>query len=118
MIGKFSIFTALSFLHVLSPLCFFHCASTLSFCLFSLFHIRYCPDCKTDSSEVIAAGEKLRVKKKMTNCKRDWGRVRKTLCSCCLSQSLKDAQFCSLAKNEQVISLAVSRVSEVISLFN
>ena len=43
---------------------------------------RYCPSCKTDSSEVIAAGEKMRITKKKANmmskkheCNRDWGKV-------------------------------------------
>lgn len=43
---------------------------------------RYCPDCKTDSSEVIAAGEKMRLSKKKAGmmskkqgCNRDWGKV-------------------------------------------
>jgi len=45
-------------------------------------HIRYCPECKNDSSEVIAAGEKLRYSKKKSSmmskkneCNRDWGKV-------------------------------------------
>ena len=44
---------------------------------------RYCPSCKTDSSEVIGAGEKMRITKKKANmmskkgsCNRDWGKVR------------------------------------------
>ena len=43
---------------------------------------RYCPSCKTDSSEVIAEGEKMRITKKKANmmskkheCNRDWGKV-------------------------------------------
>ena len=43
---------------------------------------RYCPECKNDSTEVIAAGEKLRFSKKKSNmmskkseCNRDWGKV-------------------------------------------
>ena len=43
----------------------------------------YCPDCKTDTTEVIAAGEKLRFSKKKANMMskknstgRDWGKVR------------------------------------------
>ena len=43
---------------------------------------RYCPECKNDSSEVIAAGEKLRYSKKKSGmmskkneCNRDWGKV-------------------------------------------
>ena len=43
---------------------------------------RYCPSCKTDSSEVIGAGEKMRLTKKKANmkskkneCNRDWGKV-------------------------------------------
>ena len=45
-------------------------------------YCRYCPECKNDSSEVIAAGEKLRYSKKKSNmmskkgeCNRDWGKV-------------------------------------------
>jgi len=45
---------------------------------------RFCPDCKNDTSEVITAGEKLKMSKKkskmMSNinkdCTRDWGKVR------------------------------------------
>lgn len=44
--------------------------------------IRYCPSCKTDRSEVIGAGEKMRLTKKKANmisnkqnCNRDWGKV-------------------------------------------
>ena len=51
------------------------------FCLFYTY--RYCPSCKTDSTEVIGAGEKMRMTKKkagmMSNkgsCNRDWGKVR------------------------------------------
>ena len=43
---------------------------------------RYCPSCKTDSSEVIAAGKKMCITKKKANmmskkheCNRDWGKV-------------------------------------------
>ena len=43
---------------------------------------RYCPQCKTDVSEVIQAGEKLRMSKKKANMvskkqetNRDWGKV-------------------------------------------
>ena len=42
---------------------------------------RYCPDCKTDCSEVIGAGEKMRLSKKKAGmiskkqeCNRDWGK--------------------------------------------
>ena len=44
--------------------------------------IRYCPQCKTDVSEVIRAGEKLRLSKKKASMvskkqetNRDWGKV-------------------------------------------
>lgn len=44
--------------------------------------LRYCPTCKTDRSEVIGAGEKMRLTKKKANmmskkqnCNRDWGKV-------------------------------------------
>ena len=47
--------------------------------VFTLY--RYCPSCKTDCSEVINAGEKMRLSKKkagMTSnkqgCNRDWGK--------------------------------------------
>ena len=50
--------------------------------LFSMCQCRYCPECKNDSTEVIAAGEKLRFSKKKSNmmskkseCNRDWGKV-------------------------------------------
>ena len=50
--------------------------------LFSMCLCRYCPECKNDSTEVIAAGEKLRFSKKKSNmmskkseCNRDWGKV-------------------------------------------
>jgi hypothetical protein len=53
------------------------------FYLISLPMRRYCPACKTDSSEVIGAGEKMRLTKKKANmmskkntCERDWGKVR------------------------------------------
>lgn len=43
---------------------------------------RYCPDCKTNTAEVIQAGEKMRLTKKKANmmskkgtCQRDWGKV-------------------------------------------
>ena len=43
---------------------------------------RYCPQCKTDVSEVVRAGEKLRMSKKKANMvsnkqktNRDWGKV-------------------------------------------
>lgn len=46
------------------------------------YHYRYCPDCKTDTSEVIAAGEKMRLTKKKASMMskknettRDWGKV-------------------------------------------
>lgn len=46
-------------------------------------HIRFCPDCKNDTSDVITAGKKLKLSKKkskmMSNinkeCTRDWGKV-------------------------------------------
>lgn len=51
---------------------------------FSMCQCRYCPECKNDSTEVIAAGEKLRFSKKKSNmmskkseCNRDWGKVGK-----------------------------------------
>jgi hypothetical protein len=44
---------------------------------------RYCSECKTDTSEVIGAGEKLRLSKKKANMQskkgdttRDWGKVK------------------------------------------
>ena len=50
--------------------------------IFMRLYCRYCPECKNDSSEVIAAGEKLRYSKKKSNmmskkgeCNRDWGKV-------------------------------------------
>ena len=43
---------------------------------------RYCPQCKNDDSEVVRAGEKLKMSKKKSKmasasstAKRDWGRV-------------------------------------------
>ena len=43
---------------------------------------RYCPGCKTDTNEVIGAGEKMKLGKKKANmmskkqeCNRDWGKV-------------------------------------------
>lgn len=43
---------------------------------------RYCPDCKTDRSEVIGAGEKMKLSKKKASMvsnkrgsNRDWGKV-------------------------------------------
>ena len=44
---------------------------------------RFCPDCKNDTSDVVTAGEKLKLSKKkskmMSNinkeCTRDWGKV-------------------------------------------
>ena len=43
---------------------------------------RYCPQCKNDESEVVRAGEKLKMSKKKSKmasasstAKRDWGRV-------------------------------------------
>ena len=43
---------------------------------------RYCPECKNDDSEVVRAGEKLKMSKKKSKmasasstAKRDWGRV-------------------------------------------
>ena len=52
------------------------------------FCFRYCPECKTDTSEVVQAGEKLKGSKKkarMASAKsektRDWGKVR-TVCVC------------------------------------
>lgn len=48
--------------------------------------LRYCPSCKTDSSEVVKAGEKLKMSKKKakmpsasTESRRDWGRVKMKL---------------------------------------
>ena len=50
--------------------------------VFFMWPCRYCPECKNDSTEVIAAGEKLRFSKKKSNmmskkseCNRDWGKV-------------------------------------------
>lgn len=44
--------------------------------------LRYCPECKTDSSEIVKAGEKLKESKKKAkmasqqgSSSRDWGRV-------------------------------------------
>ena len=45
--------------------------------------VRFCPDCKNDTSDVITAGEKLKLSKKKSkmisninkDCTRDWGKV-------------------------------------------
>ena len=65
------------------------CFKLVSACILFMVHIiavyfvRFCPDCKNDTSDVITAGEKLRLSKKkskmMSNinkeCTRDWGKV-------------------------------------------
>ena len=68
----------LSCFHLLLTSFSFEFLSRLSFCL----SVRYCPECKTDTNEVILAGEKMRITKKKANMVsrksgsgRDWGKV-------------------------------------------
>ncbi len=63
----------------------------------------YCPQCKTDCTEVIKAGDKMRLSKKKANmasnkqsCNRDWGRVRDALCGFLCPYKERSVMACSL----------------------
>ena len=73
-----------------------------SSCFILAVHIRFCPDCKNDTSDLITAGEKLKLSKKkskmMSNinkeCTRDWGKVKDVLYVIELEQILG---YCSIS---------------------
>ena len=82
---------------------------------------RYCPECKTDTSEVILAGEKMRITKKKANMVsrksgsgRDWGKVHKAI----LCMYIVCANLCTnLAIAFYIVVFCVLSLIKIICLY-